>query len=73
MKDKNFKELEEQVRSFMNTKGADFHTRTASSLYGVKCQDVTREQRKNAKAFNFGRLYNMSAGDSLKLLYLEAK
>lgn len=73
MEDKNFKELEEQVRSFMNTKGADFHTRTASSLYGVKCQNVTREQRKNAKAFNFGRLYNMSAGDSLKLLYLEGK
>lgn len=73
MRDKNLKELEEQVRSVMNTKGADFHTRTASSLYGVKCQNVTREQRRNAKAFNFGRLYNMSAGDSLKLLYLEEK
>lgn len=73
MRDKNFKELEEQVRSIMNARGADFHTRTASSLYGVKCQDVTKEQRKNAKAFNFGRLYNISAGDALKLLYLEGK
>lgn len=73
MKDKNLKELEEQVRSIMNAEGSDFHTRTASSLYGVKCQDVTREQRKNAKAFNFGRLYNISAGDALKILYLEGK
>lgn len=73
MKDKNFKELEEQVRSIMNTSSADFHTRTASLMYGVKYQDVTREQRKNAKNFNYGRLYNMSAGDSLKLLDLEAK
>ena len=73
MKDKNFKGLEEQVRSIMNAEGADFHTRTASSLYGVKCQDVTREQRKNAKTFNFGRLCNISTGDALKLLYLEGK
>ena len=73
MEDKNLKELEEQVRSIVNTKGADFHTRTASLLYGVKYQDVTREQRKNAKTFNFGRLYNMSAGDLLKLLDLEGK
>lgn len=73
MKDKNFKGLEEQVRSIMNTSSADFHTRTASLLYGVKYQDVTREQRKSAKTFNYGRLYNMSARDLLKLLDLVGK
>ena len=73
MKDKNFKELEEQVRSIMNTSDADFHTRTASLLYGVKYQDVTREQRNNAKTFNYDRLYNMSTRDLLKLLDLVGK
>lgn len=73
MKGKNFKELEEQVRRIMNTSSADFHTRTASLLYGVKYQDVTREQRKFAKTFNYGRLYNMSTRDLLKLLDLVGK
>lgn len=73
MLNKNFSELENRVKAIMNTSSADFHTRTASLMYGVKYQDVTREQRKNAKTFNYGRLYNMSARDLLKLLDLVGK
>lgn len=73
MLSKNFSELENRVRAIMNTSDADFHTRTASLMYGVKFQDVTREQRKNAKTFNYGRLYNMSTRDLLKLLDLVGK
>jgi DNA polymerase I len=40
--------------------GADIHTRTASELYGIALEDVTKEQRDNAKTINFGVLYGMS-------------
>jgi DNA polymerase-1 len=38
---------------------ADVHTRTASVLFDVDPEDVTREQRTQAKAVNFGVLYGM--------------
>ena len=40
--------------------GADIHTRTASEIYGIALEDVTKEQRNNAKTINFGVLYGMS-------------
>jgi len=40
--------------------GADIHTRTASEIYGIALEDVTSEQRRNAKTINFGVLYGMS-------------
>jgi DNA polymerase-1 len=40
--------------------GLDVHQQTASEMYGVKLQDVTKEQRYNAKTINFGVLYGMS-------------
>ena len=40
--------------------GADIHTRTASEVYGIALEDVTAEQRRNAKTINFGVLYGMS-------------
>jgi DNA polymerase I len=39
---------------------ADIHTRTASEIYGIALEDVTKEQRNNAKTINFGVLYGMS-------------
>jgi DNA polymerase I len=39
----------------------DIHTATASAIYGVPIGDVTKEQRRHAKAINFGLLYGMSA------------
>jgi len=40
--------------------GLDVHQQTASEMYGVKLEDVTKEQRYNAKTINFGVLYGMS-------------
>jgi DNA polymerase-1 len=38
----------------------DIHTKTASAVYGVPMDDVTKTQRRNAKVINFGILYGMS-------------
>jgi DNA polymerase-1 len=40
-------------------RGADIHTHTASEVFGVEEKDVTSEQRRAAKAVNFGILYGM--------------
>ncbi len=40
--------------------GADIHTKTASEVYHVPLDDVTKEQRRRAKVVNFGVLYGMS-------------
>jgi DNA polymerase-1 len=39
----------------------DIHTLVASEVYGVPLADVTREQRRSAKAINFGIIYGQSA------------
>ncbi|PJE76412.1 DNA polymerase I [Candidatus Uhrbacteria bacterium CG10_big_fil_rev_8_21_14_0_10_48_16] len=39
--------------------GADIHTRTASEVWDVAEDQVTKEQRRAAKAINFGVLYGM--------------
>lgn len=39
----------------------DIHTATAAAIYGVPLSDVTKEQRRHAKAINFGLMYGMSA------------
>ena len=41
--------------------GADIHTRTASEMFGVPEGEVTKDQRRSAKAINFGILYGMGA------------
>lgn len=41
--------------------GADIHTRTAAQMWEVSEEDVTKEQRRAAKAINFGILYGMGA------------
>jgi DNA polymerase-1 len=38
----------------------DIHAATASSVFGVEIEDVTAEQRRRAKVFNFGVLYGLS-------------
>ena len=40
--------------------GVDIHTKTASEVYGVPLDNVTKIQRRNAKVINFGILYGMS-------------
>lgn len=42
-------------------KGLDIHAATAAKVYGVDINEVTRTQRSNAKAVNFGIIYGQSA------------
>lgn len=42
-------------------KGKDIHRATAAEVFGVPVEDVTTDQRRSAKAVNFGLIYGMSA------------
>jgi DNA polymerase-1 len=41
--------------------GHDIHATTAAAVYGAPLDQVTKEQRRAAKAINFGLIYGMSA------------
>lgn len=41
--------------------GLDVHQATAAEVFGVALEEVTSEQRRRAKAVNFGLIYGMSA------------
>ncbi|BDU35635.1 DNA polymerase I [Vibrio nigripulchritudo] len=43
------------------SQGKDIHSATAAEVMGVNIEDVTTEQRRRAKAVNFGLIYGMSA------------
>lgn len=43
------------------TQGKDIHSATAAEVMGVEIENVTAEQRRRAKAVNFGLIYGMSA------------
>jgi DNA polymerase-1 len=47
------------LEAFAN--GLDIHTATAAKVYGIKLEEVTSIQRRNAKAVNFGIIYGQSA------------
>ncbi len=56
--------------------GADIHTRTAAKIFGKGDDEVTRNDRRMAKAVNFGILYGMgsrSLGKSVGIKQTEAK
>ena len=56
--------------------GQDIHATTAAAIYGVELDAVTKEQRRHAKAVNFGLIYGMSAfglTDSTGLTLAEAE
>jgi DNA polymerase-1 len=50
---------ETMKQSFLN--GEDIHKATASKVFGVPLEEVTREQRSQAKTVNFGIIYGVSA------------
>ena len=50
---------ENMIDAFTNNQ--DIHTMTASKIYNVDPENVTREQRGNAKTVNFGIIYGVSA------------
>ena len=47
------------IEAFKN--GEDIHASTASKVFNVPIEEVTREQRSNAKTVNFGIIYGVSA------------
>ncbi|MCC5878474.1 MAG: DNA polymerase I [Idiomarina sp.] len=52
-----------QDRSLLDAfaKGLDIHKATAAEVFGVALEEVSSEQRRRAKAVNFGLIYGMSA------------
>ena len=47
------------IEAFKN--GEDIHASTAAKVFNVPIEEVTREQRGNAKTVNFGIIYGVSA------------
>jgi DNA polymerase I len=65
---------ENMIAAFKNN--IDIHIATAAKVYGVDAADVTKEQRRNAKAVNFGIIYGQSAfglAENLGISRTEAK
>lgn len=52
-------EEDTMIEAFKN--GEDIHASTASKVFNVPIEEVTREQRSNAKTVNFGIIYGVSA------------
>ncbi|GGE04921.1 DNA polymerase I [Psychroflexus salis] len=52
-------EEETMIEAFNN--GEDIHASTAAKVFKVPIEEVTREQRSNAKTVNFGIIYGVSA------------
>ncbi|WP_372777126.1 DNA polymerase I [Litorivivens sp.] len=50
--------------------GKDIHRATAAEVFGVALEDVADEQRRNAKAINFGLIYGMSAFGLARQLHI---
>ncbi|HET6245446.1 MAG: DNA polymerase I [Bacteroidetes bacterium] len=42
-------------------RGQDIHASTASKIYNIPLEDVSKEMRRNAKTVNFGIIYGISA------------
>lgn len=57
------------VRAFAN--GWDIHAATASEIFQTPLDEVTHEQRRRAKAVNFGLIYGMSAFGLAKQIGVE--
>ena len=63
---------DENLLSAFN-QGLDIHKATAAEVVGVSIDEVTSEQRRNAKAVNFGLIYGMSAFGLAKQLGIGRK
>ena len=53
--------------------GWDIHAATASEIFSVNLEDVSHEQRRRAKAVNFGLIYGMSAFGLSKQLNVDRR
>ena len=51
--------IESLIDAFKN--GIDIHTKTAADIFHTEVENVTKEQRRMAKAVNFGIIYGISS------------
>ncbi|QNU64594.1 DNA polymerase I [Vreelandella titanicae] len=51
--------------------GRDIHTATAAEVFGTSLEKVSGDQRRSAKAINFGLIYGMSAWGLSRQLHIE--
>ena len=51
--------------------GLDIHAATAAEVFGVPLEKVSTDQRRSAKAINFGLIYGMSAWGLSRQLHIE--
>ena len=61
---------EHLIKAF--NEGIDVHTQTASKVFGVKQEEVTKEMRRKAKAVNFGIVYGQSKYGLAKAIDIKA-
>ena len=65
---------EAMMQAFIDHK--DIHTETAASIWGIEADEVTKEQRRVAKAINFGILFGqgpMGLSRTASISFAEAK
>mgnify|MGYP002509631715 CR=1 FL=1 len=55
----HFSQYPHMVEAFRS--GQDVHAATAAKIFGVTIEEVTKEQRRQAKTANFGIIYGISA------------
>lgn len=55
------------------SEGADIHRTTAAEVFSVELDEVSNDQRRSAKAINFGLIYGMSAFGLAKQLGISRK
>ncbi|WP_422103373.1 DNA polymerase I [Vreelandella sp.] len=51
--------------------GRDIHTATAAEVFGTSLEKVSADQRRSAKAINFGLIYGMSAWGLSRQLHID--
>ena len=70
----HFAEAKSLIKGF--NEGADIHAATASELFGIPQNELTSDQRRSAKAINFGLMYGMGPkrlSESIGVSFAEAK
>ena len=70
----HFARAEQMIKGFKE--GIDIHSRTAADVFGCAIDELTSDQRRSAKAINFGLMYGMGAfrlAQTLKVSRKEAQ